>query len=353
MTRICFTADRFDINGNSIALPLPINELESILGEARVFTGEYNTVYTWPELGIKAYSKERKLVETVDVVFEPEDYEHSPEKVFTGELLLNGTDIKEYYINNKDKRVKLWDDDPNGAFVFNNHSLWLDIEDGVFNTVSIEAYTKGEAKTLESLPLDAGFEDLAVIWNKWIAAIKEYVDEDNAYYNLTHGITAGQMHETEVQLEVPLPGVLLNFYKVHNVRWNAVTSAFSFSVNGWSYDLLPFEKIIDEWEEIQDLNDDEVLGAEMKEGYSDNVKAVNYANPKWIPFAEGRNGDYLLIDTDPSEKGTFGQIIELQNEGWTRSVVASSLEELITQEIEIIKSEGNNRFGFIQENGKF
>lgn len=36
MTRICFTADRFDINGNSIALPLPINELESILGEACV-----------------------------------------------------------------------------------------------------------------------------------------------------------------------------------------------------------------------------------------------------------------------------------------------------------------------------
>lgn len=91
----------------------------------------------------------------------------------------------------------------------------------------------------------------------------------------------------------------------------------------------------------------------MKKGYSDKVKAVNYANPKWIPFAEGRNGDYLLIDTDPSEKGSFGQIIELQNEGWTRSVVASSLEEVIRQEIEIIKSEGNNRFGFIQENGKF
>ena len=36
MTRICFTADSFDINGNSIALPLPINELENILGKARV-----------------------------------------------------------------------------------------------------------------------------------------------------------------------------------------------------------------------------------------------------------------------------------------------------------------------------
>lgn len=112
------------------------------------FLPESITLFIPPELGIKAYSKERKLVETVDVVFEPEDYEHSPEKVFTGELLLNGTDIKEYYINNKDKRVKLWDDDPNGAFVFNNHSLWLDIEDGVFNTVSIEAYTKGEQERL-------------------------------------------------------------------------------------------------------------------------------------------------------------------------------------------------------------
>ena len=67
MTRICFTADRFDINGNSIALPLPINELESILGEACVLP-ESITLFIPPELGIKAYSKERKLVETVDVV---------------------------------------------------------------------------------------------------------------------------------------------------------------------------------------------------------------------------------------------------------------------------------------------
>ena len=96
------------------------------------------------------------MVETVDVVFEPEDYEHSPEKVFTGELLLNGTDIKEYYINNKDKRVKLWDDDPNGAFVFNNHSLWLDIEDGVFNTVSIEAYTKRRGKDFGIITIGCG-----------------------------------------------------------------------------------------------------------------------------------------------------------------------------------------------------
>ena len=80
MTRICFTADSFDINGNSIALPLPIKELKSILGSP-CFTGEHNTVYTWSELGLKAYSKEGNLAETVDVVFEAEGYEHSPEKV--------------------------------------------------------------------------------------------------------------------------------------------------------------------------------------------------------------------------------------------------------------------------------
>ena len=353
MTRICFTEDRFEINGEVVSLPYPVKDLKNILGESDVFASEHNEVYTWSDLGLKAYSKDGQTVDIIDVIFQPEDYEHSPKEAFTGELLLEGIDVIDYYQQNRDKRVKLWDDDPNGAFVFNKHSIWFDLTDGILDAVSIEIYSKGEAVIAEPLPLDKGFENMPELWQQWIDAMKKYIEESNAYYNLTYGITEEQLQEAEDQFDFPLPPVLLNFYKVHNIRWNAVTSAFSFSVNGWSYDLLPFEKIIDEWEEIQDLCDDEILSDEMKEGYSDKVKASNYANSQWIPFAEGRNGDYLLIDADPSEQGIYGQIIELQNEGWLRTVVASSLEDLITQEIAVIQSEGNNRFGFIQENGKF
>jgi cell wall assembly regulator SMI1 len=67
-----------------------------------------------------------------------------------------------------------------------------------------------------------------------------------------------------------------------------------------------------------------------------------------VPFAEGRNGDYLLYDTDPSEQGDFGQIIELQNESWQRNVVAESLEALLKNEIALIKA-GKKDFTFILE----
>ena len=54
-------------------------------------------------------------------------------------------------------------------------------------------------------------------------------------------------------------------------------------------------------------------------------------------FAEGRNGDYLLIDTDPSEKGISDRLSSYRMKAGQENVVASSLEEVITQEIEIIK----------------
>ncbi|PWB22398.1 SMI1/KNR4 family protein [Flavobacterium sp. HTF] len=59
------------------------------------------------------------------------------------------------------------------------------------------------------------------------------------------------------------------------------------------------------------------------------------------------NGDYLVYDTDPAEKGKLGQIIELQNESWERNIVADSLEELIQNEINNLKSATPQHFDFI------
>lgn len=80
---------------------------------------------------------------------------------------------------------------------------------------------------------------------------------------------------------------------------------------------------------------------------SSAIKTCLYANPKWIPFATGRNGDYLLYDMDPGEKGTYGQIIELQNESWKRKVIAKSFTTLIENEIELIKKGHLKKYDFI------
>jgi len=49
----------------------------------------------------------------------------------------------------------------------------------------------------------------------------------------------------------------------------------------------------------------------------------------------------------------YGQIIELQNEAWTRMVVAQSLEELIYRAISSIQQEQAEKYKFILENGAF
>ena len=143
----------------------------------------------------------------------------------------------------------------------------------------------------------------------------------------------------------------VNFYKVHNIHWNAVTAVFTFFVNGWNYDLLPFEDIYEHWQNNVALNTGENLDHSNYPNYDARIKINDYTNSNWIPFAEGRNGDYLMIDLDPSEQGQYGQIIELQNESWKRNVIANTLEEFIQINIEQLKSPDDIRYEFILENG--
>lgn len=190
-------------------------------------------------------------------------------------------------------------------------------------------------------------DNLASLWKKWIEQINKIVPAGNKYYNLTKGISEKDIKAAKKIKDYEFPEELLNFYSINNVKYNGVTSVFFFSVNGWKYDLLPFDRIHNCWEDIESLQDEDDIEEEDLKKYSKKVKASDYANPKWIPLAEGRNGDYLLFDTDPSAKGKYGQIIELQNETWKREVVADSLEELLQNQIKALKSGKTEKFKII------
>lgn len=49
----------------------------------------------------------------------------------------------------------------------------------------------------------------------------------------------------------------------------------------------------------------------------------------------------------------YGQIIELQNESWSRTVIAFCLEELIYREIESLEGAITEHQQFIIDNGTF
>lgn len=194
-------------------------------------------------------------------------------------------------------------------------------------------------------------QKISQLFTNWIDLIHKIIPEHNPYFNLTSGISEMEIeaHKTlENGLEIPVE--LIHLYKMYNVKYHPVTAAFQFFINDFEYDLIPFENIKKEWEGIQDLYFEDALEEGNLENFDPKVKADDYANPRWIPFADGRNGDYLLFDTDPSELGTYGQIIELQNESWERNVVANSLEELFQNQIDFLQSGNPNLFDFILKN---
>ena len=57
----------------------------------------------------------------------------------------------------------------------------------------------------------------------------------------------------------------------------------------------------------------------------------------------------LTIISSKLEK--YGQIIELQNESWEKSVIASSLEDFIQINIDQLKKSDDIRYEFILDNG--
>lgn len=345
MTKLELSKTGFQINNINIEFPIDITVLKQALGESRYLKKQYNHIYTWDDQGIMAFSKEGNKVESLAVELELREYDYCAKSIFSGKFIFEGQELFHYYENNKNQLVKLFKGDRSGAFILNGISVWFDKEDGKITSLSISAAEEKEKKI--SAPLDPAFQSFQPLWQEWISEINKIVSTNNDYYNLAEGISIEDIQEhTELEDAITIPLALINFYKVQNVDYDAVTSAFQILINNWSYELIPFEDIKEEWDSIQDLQFDEDDLPEQEIDF-EKINTNNYTNPKWIPFATGRNGDYLLYDTDPALKGKFGQIIELQNESWSRLIVADSLEELIQNEINNLKAGKTEHFDFI------
>jgi cell wall assembly regulator SMI1 len=348
LTKLSLSKTDFTINDVAFQFPIDIDNLKKALGECRYINKQYNHIYTWDDLGIIAFSKDGIKAENLMIELKCSDYDYCSKNPFTGEFLFDGQELFKFYESNKNQLVKLFKGDKTGALILNGINIWFDKEDGKITALDISSYQEKEKKA--KIAVDPDFKHFESLWQEWITEINKIVEKDNDYYNLTDGISQEDLEEhSTLEDDIKIPSALLNFYKVQNVEYDAVTSAFQFLIGDWTYDLIPFEDIAEEWNSIQDLQFDEDDLPELEIDF-EKIKTNNYANPKWIPFATGRNGDYLLYDTDPAEKGKFGQIIELQNESWERNIVAESLEELLKNEINNLKSGKTEHFDFI--NGK-
>ena len=345
LTTISLSKTDFKINDTSVQFPIDIAVLKKTLGDCRYLKKQYNHIYTWDNHGIIAFSKEGINAENLIIDLKYGNYDYCAKNPFTGKFIFDGHDIFEFYKSNKKQLVKIFKGDHTGAFILNGIGVWFSKEDNQVNGIEIFAHEEKIKKT--AAPVDKEFKHFGILWQEWITEINKIVSTDNDYYNLADGISKEDLNQhTTLENGIIIPPALQNFYKIQNVEYDAVTSVFHFFINNWTYDLIPFEDIKEEWDSIQNLQFDSNNLPEQEIDF-EKIKTTNYANPKWIPFATGRNGDYLLYDIDPAEKGKFGQIIELQNESWKRNIIAESLEELLKNEIDNLKTGKIQQFDFI------
>ncbi|SFJ32060.1 DUF6892 domain-containing protein [Olleya namhaensis] len=148
MITLRLTPTSFEINAVSITFPVAINSLKDCLkANFRQTNTKNNTLFTWDDLGIIAYSENGELVDSLTLELEPEAYDFSPKSIFSGTFYFKDEDISKYYNSHKNERVELFDGDDGGALVLNNISAWFDVNDDAISAIEIspyQSYTRGE-----------------------------------------------------------------------------------------------------------------------------------------------------------------------------------------------------------------
>ncbi|WP_338749065.1 SMI1/KNR4 family protein [Bacillus sp. FJAT-52991] len=124
----------------------------------------------------------------------------------------------------------------------------------------------------------------------------------------------------EASLGITLPEEVKSFYRVHNGQvWEPGSKCFVRNLT-----LSPISEIINNWDFLQGEFDPQ----DLESNIGKELKPVLW-NDKWIPIAENGGGDYLCIDTDPSEVGVVGQVLYFWHDWGERSIKAKSLFEFI------------------------
>ncbi|MGN7400783.1 SMI1/KNR4 family protein [Cytobacillus praedii] len=158
----------------------------------------------------------------------------------------------------------------------------------------------------------------------WQRIIERGSNDDRNFkdsLNLQSGASDEELQLIEDILGVKLPDEMKSFYRVYNGQdWEPGVNSFVRNLT-----LSPASEIINNWcflQEEFDPDDDLELDFEKE------LKPFLW-NSKWIPIAVNGGGDYLCIDTDPSDAGVAGQVLYFWHDWGNRSVEAINIFEFI------------------------
>lgn len=157
----------------------------------------------------------------------------------------------------------------------------------------------------------------------WERIVAKGLAQDSLFEQKLHlyaGATEENLNQVEQILELTLPEQIKSFYRIHNGQSDEVESTCFLR----NLTLSPLAEVIENWTFLQEEFDPEELGVDAQQG----IKPVAW-NTKWIPIASNGGGDYLCIDTDPTEEGTVGQVLYFWHDWEYRSVEATSFFEFV------------------------
>ncbi|WP_299779012.1 hypothetical protein [uncultured Formosa sp.] len=132
----------FQINTVTIEFPVSIDTLKQCLNDdVKMFKRKYNTIFTWSDLGIMAYSKDGNVAESITISLNLDTHNFSPKQTFGGIFYYNSQNIVSYYKSHKQQHVKLFKGDDSGALVVNNISAWFSVRREQIEAIEISEYT--------------------------------------------------------------------------------------------------------------------------------------------------------------------------------------------------------------------
>ena len=157
------------------------------------------------------------------------------------------------------------------------------------------------------------------------ALVKKYpaaAEELGLSFELNAGASEADFAELEQTLGYALPEEFKELYRVANGETD-IDGVFA------GEEWLSIERIIDEynvWNQLYQEDDGSDFGCDPEDA---GIKPDFWWNPKWISLTADDSGNSKMIDLDPSEQGTAGQIIQMWHDDAAREKVADSLREFL------------------------
>lgn len=163
--------------------------------------------------------------------------------------------------------------------------------------------------------------------------LKQRFPEAAAEFNLDYTLNVGAAETDFARLEAVLGYALPEEFKeLYRVADGESGTAGVLASEEW----LSIERIIEEYGVWKNLLDDGIFADDDGTPYdcepeNTAIKGDLWWNPKWIPLTADGGGNGKMIDMDPTERGTAGQIIQMWHDDAARSKEADSLRGFLTQ----------------------